>query len=157
MRERAEAAIGAEGLSDRITLVPATLQELADVPPGTFDVIICHAVLEWLADPRQGLMALVPLLAADGQLSLLFYNRHAAFLLRSEIGVALQELEGDWQPCGRAQAGCPWQRPRSGPGWQSLILVLWSAPRAVFGSSMTTAHHLTCERVAQPGMDQGVG
>jgi tRNA 5-carboxymethoxyuridine methyltransferase len=68
MRERAEAAISAAGLGDRITLVPATLQESAGRPPGCFDVIICHAVLEWLADPRQGLKALVPLLAADGQL-----------------------------------------------------------------------------------------
>jgi S-adenosylmethionine-dependent methyltransferase len=56
---------------------------LAGVLTGeSFDVIICHAVLEWLADPQDALGRLSGLLKADGLLSLMFYNRNASLLKR---------------------------------------------------------------------------
>lgn len=39
-----------------------------------FDVILCHAVLEWLSDPKQIMTFFDEYLADDGVLSLCFYN-----------------------------------------------------------------------------------
>ncbi len=60
---------------------------------GRFDVITCHAVLEWLADPKAVLDHLGTLLKDDGRLSLMFYNQNAAILkrvLRGDFAEALQ-------------------------------------------------------------------
>ena len=40
-----------------------------------FDLIICHAMLEWLPDPLAFFDIIKPLLKPNGKLSLLFYNR----------------------------------------------------------------------------------
>ncbi|WP_022961337.1 methyltransferase domain-containing protein [Halopseudomonas pelagia] len=42
-----------------------------------YDLVICHAVLEWLADPAAALKALQQLCLPSGALSLAFYNRDA--------------------------------------------------------------------------------
>ncbi len=39
-----------------------------------FDLILCHAVMEWLAEPRQLLEYIAPLLRPGGYLSLIVYN-----------------------------------------------------------------------------------
>lgn len=49
----------------------------ADLQVGTYDVVLCHAVIEWLADPGQVLRQLVEGIKPGGYLSLLFYNVHA--------------------------------------------------------------------------------
>lgn len=51
-------------------------QTLAD-ELGEFDLVINHAVLEWLAAPMQGLQVLADKVKAGGYLSLMFYNRNA--------------------------------------------------------------------------------
>ena len=43
----------------------------------TFDLVLCHAVLEWLAEPFAILPALRSKVRPDGWLSLAFYNRDA--------------------------------------------------------------------------------
>ena len=52
-------------------------QQLAEGETEPFDLVLSHAVLEWLADPRQGVTALQQLVRPGGWLSLLFFNRHA--------------------------------------------------------------------------------
>ncbi len=44
---------------------------------GDFDLVLCHAVLEWLAQPQQALHKLFGLIRPGGHLSLMFYNRDA--------------------------------------------------------------------------------
>ncbi|WP_346799021.1 methyltransferase domain-containing protein [Halomonas sp. Bachu 37] len=60
-----------------VTLLQASLQELAHTAPGPWPLIVCHAVLEWLGDPRAALARLADLLAPGGQLSLMVFNRDA--------------------------------------------------------------------------------
>jgi S-adenosylmethionine-dependent methyltransferase len=55
----------------------ASLQALPERAPGPWSLIACHAVLEWLADPRAALGTLAGLLAPGGQLSLMVFNRDA--------------------------------------------------------------------------------
>ncbi len=43
----------------------------------TFDIIVCHALLEWLAEPKETVFKLLNNLKPGGHLSLAFYNRHS--------------------------------------------------------------------------------
>ena len=108
MLDQAQASARAAGLEAAITFVHAPIQALPHALTETFDVITCHAVLEWVAEPRAALSYLAPLLKPNGQLSLMFYNRNAALLKRvlaGEIRTALRELHGAWEPRGWG-AGC---------------------------------------------------
>ncbi len=52
------------------------VQDIDDHLPGQFDLVLNHAVLEWLADPMAALHTLCSKVAKDGTLSLMFYNLH---------------------------------------------------------------------------------
>lgn len=51
------------------------LQALIEL--GEFELVLCHAVLEWLSRPLDALDSLLQNLAPGGQLSLSFFNRDA--------------------------------------------------------------------------------
>lgn len=57
--------------------IQAAFQELPAKQLAPFDLVICHAVLEWLAEPLSILPILRQLCSADGYLSLAFYNKDA--------------------------------------------------------------------------------
>jgi len=64
---------------DRIHFVHAPLQGLRDILaeralPKKYDLIICHALIEWLSEPQKLAGYLRELIAPDGYLSLTFYN-----------------------------------------------------------------------------------
>lgn len=52
-------------------------QELAKLDLGQFDLVLCHAVVEWLAQPELLLPTLKGFLAKNGMLSFTYYNRHS--------------------------------------------------------------------------------
>ena len=47
---------------------------------GTYDLVFAQALLEWLADPMQGLKLLMEAVAPGGFLVLVFYNKHSIVL-----------------------------------------------------------------------------
>ncbi len=59
------------------TFIQAPWQALPDLLSDTYDLVLCHAVLEWLAEPHSILPVLRQLTNDDGWLSLAFYNRDA--------------------------------------------------------------------------------
>jgi S-adenosylmethionine-dependent methyltransferase len=59
------------------TFIQASWQELSAQLTEPFELVLCHAVLEWLAEPHSILPVLRQLTAADGWLSLAFYNKDA--------------------------------------------------------------------------------
>ncbi|MGM0614675.1 MAG: methyltransferase domain-containing protein [Pseudomonadota bacterium] len=78
MLKHAEKALQAEPeLAERVRCYPLALQHLPDTLPGPWRLIVCHAVLEWLGNPRQALGQLSQLLAPGGELSLMVFNRDA--------------------------------------------------------------------------------
>lgn len=100
MLNEAAAAIERAGVTDRVRLVRSDIAGLPQAVDGSFAVVLCHAVLEWLADPRTAVMRLAPLLDVGGVLSLAFYNRNASVLkrmLRGEFTQALREASGQIQ------------------------------------------------------------
>ena len=86
MLELARSQIAEKGLQDRIRLIHCPIQDLKAHVTGTFDLVLCHAVLEWLAEPRQTLLGLFPFVKAGGILSLLFYNRHGLLFQSLVVG-----------------------------------------------------------------------
>lgn len=57
--------------------IQAPWQDLLGQLERPYDLVICHAVLEWLAEPQSILPVLHQLTAPDGWLSLAFYNKDA--------------------------------------------------------------------------------
>lgn len=71
------------------------------VAPGSADLVLCHGVLEHVADPGAALGTLREVLRPGGTLSLLVAQRHAAVLARALAGhfhQALALLEGEEEP-----------------------------------------------------------
>ena len=75
MLEGAKAQFAEKNLN--ATFIHKPWQALEESVEGRFDVVICHAVLEWLADPFSILPTLKALTAPEGWLSLAFYNQDA--------------------------------------------------------------------------------
>ena len=89
------------GLEQRVELLHLPLQQLAaDVRVPQADLTLCHAVLEWLAQPAAAIMELAACTRPGGYLSLTFYNRRALEFRLLQRG-SLRQLDrnresGDW-------------------------------------------------------------
>ncbi len=86
MLERAKSDFSSSGLS--AAFHHAAIQQLAPQLPQ-FDLVLFHAVIEWMVDPRAGLAVVLDKVKAGGYLSLLFYNRNA--MVYSNV------LKGQWR------------------------------------------------------------
>lgn len=79
--------------------IHAPVQSLGQEPVQQYDLVVSHAVLEWLADPRQTLSGMLGLLKPGGWLSLMFFNRTALEFRHLQCGnftrVFNGELAGD--------------------------------------------------------------
>ncbi|QIR15715.1 methyltransferase domain-containing protein [Shewanella aestuarii] len=77
MLAQAQSQIDASPTPLDITLVHSPIQALKAEEYGQFDVILCHAVAEWLVDAQSTLAGLLDLLKPEGLFSLMFYNKEA--------------------------------------------------------------------------------
>ena len=80
MLKLAEQEVIAQGLESRVQLIHCAIQDLAhhlDERNREFDVVLCHAVMEWVANPPELLDALLVYVKSKGFLSLTFYNLHS--------------------------------------------------------------------------------
>ena len=76
--------LGAEPLEERISLEQGDILELEI--SEKYDLIFCHAVLEWVEEGEKLLNKCQELLNQDGYLSLLFYNPLALFYIHNVFG-----------------------------------------------------------------------
>ncbi|RUO79260.1 methyltransferase domain-containing protein [Pseudidiomarina taiwanensis] len=76
MLEQAQQRHREAGLASQYRYRLASLQELA-CEPQQYDLVLCHAVLEWLAKPHEAIAQLTQLTKPQGRISLMFYNRDA--------------------------------------------------------------------------------
>lgn len=75
------------GVAELVTARQGDLDSLPDlVPAGSVDVVLCHGVLEIVADPAAALAVLAGVLRPGGALSLLVAQRHAAVVARAMAG-----------------------------------------------------------------------
>ena len=89
------------GTGGSIVFQRGAIQDLPVLFPGrTFDIVICHAVLEWLAAPFDALPVLAGMVRESGWLSLLVYNR-TALLFKSLVVGNYRYLENGMRPLRR--------------------------------------------------------
>ena len=84
-----------------LTDISADILSMAEVPPSVvtyqadlqsvqnladFDIVLCHAVLEWLADPKAALAHMAENMRSGSWLSLTFFNRDAALFGNAVYG-----------------------------------------------------------------------
>lgn len=62
----------------------ASLQDF--IPSKKYDIVMCHAVLEWLSAPLEQLNRIVSFLKPDGMLSLSFFNQDAKLFANALYG-----------------------------------------------------------------------
>jgi len=78
----AEQDIVVAGVADQVSLALAPIQQVVVNPAKqqAFDLVLCHAVLEWVSDPEEVIAALVAGMRPGGYLSLMFYNLNALII-----------------------------------------------------------------------------
>jgi S-adenosylmethionine-dependent methyltransferase len=80
MLKLAEHEVIKQGLQNRVQLIHCSIQDLAQhLKPEEceFDVVLCHAVMEWVTNPEDLLACLNAYVKDKGVLSLTFYNLHS--------------------------------------------------------------------------------
>lgn len=91
----AEEQVTSQGLQDKVTLVHCALQDLpSHLQNARFDLVICHAVMEWMQDPQELLPCLVNYLMPEAYLSLTFYNLNSLIyknLLRTNFKKIIEQ------------------------------------------------------------------
>ncbi|MEC6906484.1 tRNA uridine 5-oxyacetic acid(34) methyltransferase CmoM [Photobacterium piscicola] len=70
----AEQEIAKNGLIEQYRLVHSPIQEISKHIEAPVDLILFHAVMEWLADPITTLMGLLDNVKPGGVISVMFYN-----------------------------------------------------------------------------------
>ncbi len=76
----------AEAKVETLQFEQYSLQTLPGHFYKSFDLVICHAVLEWMAEPRTAVAQLKSLMRDNASLSLMFYNRHSARMRSLIVG-----------------------------------------------------------------------
>jgi S-adenosylmethionine-dependent methyltransferase len=102
MLDMAECAAAGSGFADRVTLRHGDVSCLSDLfPPASFDVVLCHDLLEYVADPATVLRGAARMLRGpQAVLSLVVRNR-AGEVLKSAIqagdfSAAEANLDAEW-------------------------------------------------------------
>lgn len=98
MVRRAQAAVEAEGLGQWMSCQQGAVQ---DLPPRTYDLVLFHAVLEWVVDPQAVLQQVMAQVRPGGTLSLMFYNRHSTIFRSVLRGFLHKVLSGDIRGKGK--------------------------------------------------------
>lgn len=136
MLQRAKVAIAQESLEDRVELVQATVQEMADKACPPFDLITFHAVLEWLAEPLAALQALLGCLKSGGHLSLMFFNYHSTVMRHLIAGDLATVRQGEMGSDGhKGLAPISPLKPETVLAWLpdlGLRLQTWSGVRCFY-------------------------
>lgn len=104
------------------TFIQAPWQDLPGQLAEPFDLVICHAVLEWLAEPETILAPLHQLTRPGGWLSLAFYNRDA-LVYRNLLKGHLRKLRSD-SLAGEKQSLTP-QKPLDPRSLRAQLEPIW--------------------------------
>ncbi|MFZ4832685.1 tRNA uridine 5-oxyacetic acid(34) methyltransferase CmoM [Rouxiella sp. Mn2063] len=86
MIRRAKAAAEEKGVSANMQFIHCAAQDISSHLEQPVDLILFHAVIEWLAEPQQALAALHDCLAPGGALSLMFYNANGLLMRHMVLG-----------------------------------------------------------------------
>lgn len=75
------------GLAEPVRAVQGDTSDLLDhVDPASFDLVLCHGVLEYVDDPGQAVTMVSTVLRPAGHISVMVAGRHAALAARALAG-----------------------------------------------------------------------
>lgn len=86
MLRRAEENARAQGVSHNMQFKQISAQQVGEHLDTPVDLVLFHAVLEWVAEPETVLKALYDVLRPGGVMSLMFYNLHGLTLRTLTLG-----------------------------------------------------------------------
>lgn len=99
MIQRAKQVFAEQAPDASVTFINSAVQDLEQHIQDQFDLVLFHAVLEWLNEPQRTLEVLLKFLRPGGYFSLLFYNRNSLVmrnLLRGNFRkLAAEQYAGD--------------------------------------------------------------
>lgn len=75
MLQDAQTLFSENNLEEGVRFIHSPVQALSDHVDVQYDVVLFHAVLEWLVDPKETLKMLLKFIKPGGYLSLMFYSR----------------------------------------------------------------------------------
>ena len=75
MLEDAQTLFADNNVDDGVRFIKSSVQTLSNHITEEFDVVLFHAVLEWLVEPERTLKELMKFIRPGGYLSLMFYSR----------------------------------------------------------------------------------
>ncbi len=76
MLQLAEQDIEKNGLLEQYRLIHSPVQLIADYLTEKVDIVLFHAVMEWLAEPKPALETVLSQVKPGGMASIMFYNHH---------------------------------------------------------------------------------
>jgi len=95
MLQRAKQLFAEQAPAAKVTFIESPVQALQQhVQDGPFDLVLFHAVLEWVSEPQQTLQDLLGFLRPGGYFSLLFYNRNS-LVMRNLLRGNFRKLAAD--------------------------------------------------------------
>ncbi len=80
MLKEAEIIAAEKNVLDRVTFIHGSFQALPETFLNRFDIVLNHAVLEWIGDIEKGITLLSSYLKPGGYLSVMFYNLDALIM-----------------------------------------------------------------------------
>ena len=86
MIQRAKAAALEKGVSHNMQFVQSAAQDITQHLEQPVDLILFHAVLEWIAEPQEVLQILFDALNPGGALSLMFFNANGLVMRNAVLG-----------------------------------------------------------------------
>lgn len=136
------------GLDHQVRCLHCAIEDLPRHQPGQFDLVLCHAVLEWQRDPWTLLDRLLPYIAPQGHLSLMFYNLNALVLRNLVRGNLYKVKSGNFSGEANSLTPCSPLAPESVYQWLAAhrLRRLTTAGVRVFYDYMPKA---TSERINQ--------
>ncbi len=81
---------------EHLTFIQGPLQEALPDLASTFDLVVAHAVLEWVDEPAKALELIASKVAPGGWLSLAFYNENGLTYRNLLQGNFKKLKKGDW-------------------------------------------------------------
>ena len=77
-----------------VNFINAPIQELPEKLDSHFDLVLCHAVLEWMEHPKEAVETLINFIEPGGYLSLMFFNRNS-LVMRQMLNGNLKKLKSE--------------------------------------------------------------
>lgn len=138
MCQKAQNLAQQQRLVTQISWHHSSYQDLDEL--GQFDLVLCHAVVEWLAYPDRLVAHIKRFVAEGGRLSLTFYNQNG-LVYRNLIRGNFRLLQADFKPDIGSLTPTHPLLPAQVAAWleASDLTLCWSSGIRVFHDYVTTA------------------